>query len=59
MFLTFPFLGALAVLQKVTGTFDMSVRPSTRNNWAAIGRICMKFDIWAFFFENLSRKIQV
>jgi hypothetical protein len=33
----------------------LSVCPSASKNSAPTGRIFMKFDIWVFFFENLSR----
>jgi hypothetical protein len=47
-----PFLGLIAKLRKATISFVMSVCPS-----APIGRIFMKFDIWALI-ESLSRKFK-
>jgi hypothetical protein len=45
--------GAFAKLRKLTIKFFMSFRLSAWNNSAPIGRIFTKYDIWAFFFENL------
>jgi hypothetical protein len=57
-----PFLSAFAKLRKATTSVVMSVCPSVRpsawNNWASIGRILIKFDIWVFF-ENLLRKFNL
>ena len=38
-------LGAFANLRKASISFDMSVRPSARNNSGPTGRIFMKFEI--------------
>ena len=55
----FLFLGGLAKLRTATVCLSvcLSVRPSTWNNSAPTGRICMKFDIWVFF-QNLSIKFK-
>ena len=50
-------LGAFAKLGKATISF-MSVRPSAWNSCAPIGRMLMKFYIWAFVFGKLSRKFK-
>ena len=40
-------------------SFDMSVLPSAAwNNSAPTKRILIKLEIWAFFFENMSRKLK-
>jgi len=49
------FLGKFAKFQKTTISFMVSVCLSAWNNWAATGRISIKFDILGFF-GNLSRK---
>ena len=46
------FLDAFEKLRKATISFVMSVRPPVWNS-AATGRICMKFDIWVFFENQL------
>jgi len=56
----FSFVDEIAKLRKATISFIMSVcvsvRPSAWNNSASTGGILMKFDIWIFFFQKLSRK---
>ena len=37
----------------------MYVRKSAWSNSAPTGRICIKFDIRVFFFENLPRKLKL
>jgi hypothetical protein len=50
--------GAFAKLRRATLSFVMSVRPSARNNSISAGWILMKFDVFAFFFWNMSRKFR-
>jgi len=52
------FLRAFGKLRKVTTSFVVNVRLSTRNNSVPTRWIFMKFDIWAFS-ENLSRKTRL
>ena len=54
----FLITGAFAKQQKATVSFIMTVRLSALKNSAPTGQIFMKFDIWVFFFENLSRKFK-
>jgi len=42
-------------LQKATIRFVMSVRPSAWKNSALTGRMCMKFDIRAFFRKSVEK----
>jgi hypothetical protein len=54
------FLGALAKLRKVTGSFIMSVRPHETTRFPLHGFL-IKLDIRAFFFlslENMSKKFK-
>ena len=52
------FLGAFAKLRKAAIRFVISVSLFAWNRSAPIGRICMKFDIRVFFFENRSRTLK-
>jgi hypothetical protein len=52
-------LSAFAELRKATIRFVMSIRPSEWNKSSPVGRFVMKFDVWLFFFENLSRKFNL
>ena len=49
------FLGSCEAMRKATINFAVSVCPSAWNNSTSTGRIFMKFDIWVFF-ENLLSK---
>jgi hypothetical protein len=53
LWMSHKFLGAFAKLQTATWSFVTSVRLSTWNNTAPIGRIFMKFNT-CVFFENMT-----
>jgi len=54
----FPLLDAFAKWRKATTHVVGSLRPSAWNNWASIGQILIKFDIWVFFRKSFDQ-IQV
>jgi hypothetical protein len=58
----YSFVAAFAQLRKATISSVTYVcpfvRPSAWKNSVPTGRIFMKFDVGAFFFENLSRKLK-
>ena len=51
------FLGSFTKLRKATVSCP-SICPPAWNNSAPTRRILIKLDMWAFFFENLSRKLK-